>query len=57
MKPIKPLKNAHTSNSKIGMGDYYGTGIKAKMGRIRSDQLSFSSVSPKKMKTLPKSLA
>jgi hypothetical protein len=62
MKPIKEvkapkaLKNAHTSNSKKGMGDYYGTGITAKIGRMR-EGVGFESVSPKKLKTPPKSLA
>jgi hypothetical protein len=33
-KPKKP-RFAHTANTKYGMGDCYGTGIKAKLGIMR----------------------
>lgn len=33
--PLKGLKQAHTSNSQIGMGDYYGSGIKNPIGKSR----------------------
>jgi hypothetical protein len=56
MKTPKHLKNAHTSNSKIGMGDYYGTAIKQKIGKNRSSLLG-NPVTPKKLKTPPKGLA
>ena len=56
MKPAKGLKNAHTSNAKIGMGDFYGSGVKQKVGRMREDMLN-TSVSRKKMGKPPKSLA
>lgn len=49
-------KNAHTPNTKFGMGDYYGTGIKNKMGRS-IDIMGLSPTNPKKMKKPPKSLA
>jgi hypothetical protein len=49
-------KQAHTDNVKMGMGDYYGTGITAKIGRMR-DGMGFQEISPKKLKTPPKSLA
>lgn len=55
MKNSKPLKTAHTSNSKIGMGDYYGTGVKQKMGRIRESQMDFGK--PTNLKRPPKSMA
>ena len=32
---IKPLKVAHTNSSPRGMGDYYGSGVKNKVGKIR----------------------
>lgn len=51
---------AHTakpSKSGMSLGDYYGTGIKAKVGRMREDQLRFNSVPPKKLMTPPRSLA
>lgn len=30
----KGLKNAHTPNTKYGMGDYYGSGVRNPTGRI-----------------------
>ena len=57
MKKMKAPKTAHTSNSKIGMGDFYGTGIKNKMGRMRYDSMSMAPKSNKKMGKPPKSLA
>ncbi len=56
MKKVKTLKTAHTSNSKKGMGDYYGSGIKNPMGKMRDDYI-IKPVVGKKMKTPPKSLA
>jgi hypothetical protein len=55
-KSSKGLKQAHTSNAKKGMGDYYGTGIKQKMGRLR-DGLDSQPSSYKKLGKPPKSLA
>lgn len=49
-------KEAHTFNVKKGMGDYYGTGIKAKVGRMR-DGLGQIPVPTKKLSKPPKSLA
>ena len=54
-KPKKP-RFSHTDNTKYGMGDYYGTGIKSKVGKAR-DVIGMSNISPKKMKNPPKSLA
>ncbi len=48
-------KQAHTDNTKYGMGDNYGTGIKAKMGKIR-DGFGMYSLSPKQIGTAPKSV-
>ncbi len=56
LKPPTPLKNAHTSNAKIGMGDYYGTGVKNKVGRM-IDGTGMRPVTPSKIKKPPKSLA
>jgi len=55
MKP-KPLQHAHTQNTKYGMGDYYGTGIKAKIGTIREDSM-MPNMTNKQMGNPPKSLA
>lgn len=59
MKQAKPKKNKewHSANAKYGMGDYYGTGIKAKVGRMRDDSMGMNAVTPKNLKTPPKSLA
>jgi hypothetical protein len=57
----KPKKGknyeAHTSPTKYGMGDYYGTGIRAKLGTIRdSSNVGFIPVSAKKLKSPPRSV-
>jgi hypothetical protein len=56
LKKLKPLKNAHTPNTKYGMGDYYGTGVRQKIGRVR-EGMGMQPLTPKKLKTPPKSLA
>jgi len=55
-KPLKPGRNAHTANTKYGMGDYYGSGIKNPVGKIR-DVTNFTEVKAKKLGKPPKSLA
>jgi hypothetical protein len=55
MKKTK-YKQAHTANTKYGMGDNYGTGIRAKIGRMRDDSMGMMDVTPKKLKTPPKSV-
>jgi hypothetical protein len=57
--PKKPGKNrfAHTQNTAFGMGDNYGMGVKAKLGRVRSDTVGMMAIPPKKMKVPPKTLA
>ncbi len=56
-RPLKKNKQAHVANTKYGMGDNYGQGIKAKVGRMRDSSVGFIPMSQKKMKTPPKSLA
>lgn len=56
MKKVKGLKNAHTSNNKIGSGDYYGVALKAKVGRM-IDGVGINPPTTKSVKTPPKSLA
>ena len=68
MKSVSSPKQAHTSNAKkpngdwhvsntsMGMGDYYGTGVRAKIGKMR-EGMGMQEITPKKMKTPPKSLA
>ena len=68
MFPLKPkdvklpsneakTHEAHTSPTKFGMGNYYGTGVKAKLGRMRSDSMGIAPVNRKQFKTPPKTLA
>jgi len=54
MKKVKVSKTAHTSNSKRGMGDYRGTGIRNPIGKIRDVSGEKSS---SKLKKPPRSLA
>ena len=54
-KPKKP-RFAHTANTKYGMGDNYGTGIKAKLGSIRDDTVGMKKLSKKQLKTPPRSV-
>jgi hypothetical protein len=39
MKKIKANKESHVINSKYNTGDFYGTGIKQKVGRMREDMM------------------
>jgi hypothetical protein len=55
MKGLKPLKNSHTPNTKFGMGDNYGTGVKQKIGRQIDSYVDIPY--GKKTKTPPKSMA
>jgi hypothetical protein len=50
-------KQAHTDNTKYGMGDYYGTGLNAKIGKIREGGVDIMNLSRKQLKTPPKNLA
>ena len=56
--PKKPGKNrfAHTQNTPYGMGDNYGTGIRAKLGKVRDGTMGMVTIGQKKMKKPPKSL-
>ncbi len=56
MKKDKPTKQFHTSSSKYGMGDYYGTGVRNKVGTI-IEGFGVEKVSSKKHSKPPKSLA
>lgn len=55
-KPGKP-RFAHTANTQYGMGDYYGTGIRAPLGKMRDESAGMVQVNKKQLKTPPKSLA
>ena len=45
----------HVNHSSMGMGDYYGTGVRAKLGRMR-EGMGMVQISSKKMKTPPRSV-
>lgn len=47
---------AHTPKSQKGLGDYYGTGFVAKLGRMRDDSMGMQAMTPRQMKTPPKSV-
>ncbi len=53
-KSKKP-RFSHTANTKYGMGDNYGTGIKAKLGTMREGP-GMVKLSKKKIGTPPKSV-
>jgi hypothetical protein len=57
-KQKKPYKNTpvHTPKSSKGLGDFYGTGIVAKLGTIR-DSAVVNEQHSKDLKKPPKSLA
>lgn len=56
--PSKPKKNrfAHEANTKYGMGDNYGTGVRQKLGKVRDDTIGMVKLSKKKLKTPPRSV-
>jgi hypothetical protein len=54
-KKVKTAQ-AHTAKSPKGMGDYYGTGVRQKLGRV-VDGMGMKQISPKKLKKPPKTLA
>lgn len=51
----KGLKEAHTPNTKKGMGDFYGTGVRNPQGR--SLDISVQAVPKVKKAKAPRSLA
>ncbi len=56
MKKVRANKEAHTSNSKVGMGDFYGSGVRNPMARS-IDIFGMENLPKKKIKKAPKSLA
>lgn len=54
----KANKQAHVANTKYGMGDSYGMGVKAKIGKMRGSYTPpVNVVTPKKLKKPPRGLA
>lgn len=56
-KTPKKTHEWHTANTKYGMGDYYGTGVRQNVGRMRDDSMGLMSSNPKRINTPPKNLA
>ena len=56
-QPGKVKKNrfSHTANTAYGMGDNYGTGIRAKLGRVR-EGTGMATLNKKQLGTPPKSI-
>lgn len=53
----KPLRESHTAPTKRGCGDFYGTGVKNAVGRIRDISTpGINPVSKSKLKKPPKSI-
>ena len=58
MKKKTKYKQAHTDNTKFGMGDFYGRAVPAKMGRVRQTYTPGTNPpAPKSLKKPPKTLA
>lgn len=51
----KPNKQAHVANTQYGMGDHYGTGVRAPLAKIR-DGMGMKEISKKGIKTPPRSV-
>jgi len=58
-QPKNPGKSrfTHEPATKYGMGDHYGTGVKAPLGKVRKGTMGMVALSKKQMKTPPKGLA
>lgn len=58
MKPASKTnhKVAHTPQSQKGLGDFYGTGIVAKIGKIRDGSMGMQALTPKQMTKPPRSV-
>lgn len=56
-KNKKGYRFSHTPASSKGLGDYYGTGIRQPLGKIRSDTVGMVHLTPTELKKPPKSTA
>jgi hypothetical protein len=56
MKPLKKTREAHAMNTKFGMGDFYGQGVKNPVAKLRESFMT-PNMTSKKLKKPPKSLA
>lgn len=53
---VRSSHEAHSANTKYGMGDNYGSGHKNPIGKMRSDSVGYRPVSKKQIGTPPKSV-
>jgi hypothetical protein len=53
MKPLKGKKTAHAPATQRGTGDYYGTGVKNKVGKARGLSMIPPDISKKKTRKFP----
>lgn len=51
----KSSGDSHVSHTGMGMGDYYGTAVKAKLGRVR-DGMGLNPISKSRIGKPPKSV-
>lgn len=57
LKTSKPkVRQSHTAFTTRGSGDYYGTGAKAPVGRLRDATVGFRPVTKKQLGTKPRSV-
>jgi hypothetical protein len=47
---------SHTPKSPKGLGDFYGQGVKAKLGKVRSDTVGMVALDKKQLKVPPKNV-
>ena len=57
MKKSKKLKQFHTASKQIGMGDFYGSGVKNPVGKVLYDSVNNTRVSKNNLAKAPKKLA
>lgn len=55
--PKSKSQEAHTSKSKSPFGDYTGTGVRNKVGKVKDQSVGVIPATKKQLKTPPKGLA
>lgn len=50
-------KRVHTAAGQKGSGDFYGTGVRNPIGKMKSDTVDKTNLTKKKLSIPPKSLA
>lgn len=56
IKGVKDTLGPHGIEKKFGMGDYYGTGFRNPVGRMRSDTVDICPLAKSQMGKPPKSV-